>query len=154
MNARSTRRHTFPSQLMIVSWPLKTTDQSMTMNILPTSYFVLHHVINFSVFSNYFSIKFSMINCFNGDNDLSDESFLSTRRDNWWRRVSRSSLRSREKEFWIVTTKADRRIARKACKRESTCTFFEKWKVMKSETTFSNRCKNDLDTDGCDEWFF
>ena len=154
MNARFIRRHTFFFQLMIVSWSLKIIDQSMTMNILSTSYFVLHHVVNFSVFLNYFSIKLSMINCFDGDDDLSNELFFSTRRDNWWRRISRNSFKSQKEEFWIVTTKTDRRIAQKACRRESTCIFFKKWKVMKSEATFSDRCKNNLDTDGCDEWFF
>ena len=154
VDARFTRRHTSPPQLMIVSWPLKTTDQSMTMNISPTSYFVLHHVINLSAFPNYFSIKSSMTSCSDGDDDLSNESFLSTQRNNWWRRVSRSTLRSREEKLWVVATKTDRRIARKACKRKSTCIFFEKWKAMKSKTIFFDRCKNDLDIDGCDEWLF
>ena len=139
---------------MIVSWSLKITDQSMTMNISPTSYFVFHHVINFSTFFNYFSIKFSMISCSDGDGDLSNKSFLSTRRNNWWRRVSRSTLRSQEKKFWIITIKADRRIARKTCKRKSTCIFFEKWKAMKSKAIFFDRCKSDLDISDCDEWFF
>ena len=124
------------------------------MSILPTSYFVLHHVANLSVFFNYSSIKLSMISCSDDDDDLSNESSLPTRRDNWWRRVFRSPLRPQEKEFWIVTTKTDRRIARKACRRKSTCIFFEKWKAMKSEATFSNWCKSDLDTGDCDEWFF
>ena len=95
-----------------------------------------------------------MISCFDGDDNLSNEAFLSTRQNNWWRRASRSSFRSREKKFWIVMTEADRRIARKACRRESACTFFEKWKTMKSKKTFSDRCKSDFDIDGCDEWFF
>ena len=154
MNARFIRWHTFFLQLMIVSWSLKIIDQLMAMNILPTFYFVLHHVVNLSVFLNYFSIKLSMISCFDGDDDLSNESFLSTRRDNWWRRISRSSLKSREKKSWVVTTKADRRIAQKACKRKLTCIFFGKWKAMKSKATFSDWCKNDLDTNDCDEWFF
>ena len=95
-----------------------------------------------------------MISCFDDDDDLSNETFLSTRRDNWWRRASRSSFKSREKKFEVVMTEADRRIARKICKRKSTCTFFEKWKAMKSEATFFDRCKNDLDINDCDEWFF
>ena len=126
MNARFIQRHTSFFQLMIVSWLLKIIDQSMAMSISSTSYFVLHHVINLSVFLNYFSIKFSMISCFDGDGDLSDESFFPAQRDNWWRRVSRSTFRSREEELWVVTAETDRRIARKACKRESACTFFEK----------------------------
>ena len=51
-------------------------------------------------------------------------------------------------------TKINRRIARKACKRKLICIFFEKWKAMKLKTTFFNRCKNDLDINDCDEWFF
>ena len=139
---------------MIIFWSLKIIDQSMTMSISSTFYFVLHHVVNLSVFFNYFLIKLSMINCFDDDDNLSNESSLSTRQDNWWRRVSRNSFRSRKEKLWIVMTEADRRIARKACKRESTCTFFRKWKVMKSETIFFDRCKNDLDINDCDEWFF
>ena len=95
-----------------------------------------------------------MISCFDGDGDLSSEVFLSIQRNNWWRRVSRNSFKSRKEKFWIVMTKANRRIARKACKRESICIFFEKWKVMKSKATFFNRRKNDLNINGCDEWFF
>ena len=45
-------------------------------------YFVFHHVVNFSVFSNYFLIKFLMISCFDDDNDLSNETFFSTRQNN------------------------------------------------------------------------
>ena len=90
MNARFIRRHTSLFQLMIVFWLLKITDQSMTMSISSTFYFVFHHVVNLSVFLNYLSIKFSMINCFDDDDDLSNKSFFSTRRNNWWRRVSRT----------------------------------------------------------------
>ena len=139
---------------MIVLWSLKIIDQSMTMNISSTSYFVLHHVINLSIFLNYFSIKLSMISCSDDDDDLSNESFFSIQQDNWWRRVSRNTLKSREEKFWIVTIEADRRITRKACKRESACTFFEKWKTMKLKMIFFDRCKNDLDINDCDEWFF
>ena len=48
----------------------------------------------------------------------------------------------------------DRRIAWKTCKRKSICIFFKKWKAMKSKKIFSDRCKNDLDINDCDEWFF
>ena len=154
MNARFTRRHTFSFQLMIVSWSLKIIDQLMAMNISSTFYFVLHHVANFSVFLNYSSVKLSMISCSDDDDDLSNESSFSARRDNWWWRVFRSTLKSREEEFWIVTAEADRRIARKACKRKSTCIFFEEWKAMKLKAIFFDRCKNNLDIDDCDEWFF
>ena len=154
MNAKFIRRHTSPPQLMIVSWSLKIIDQSMTMSIPPTSYFVLHHVVNFSIFFNYSSIRLSMINCSDGDGDLLNESFLSTRQNNWWRRISRSSFRSQEEKLWIVATEANRRIARKACKQEFACTFFEKWKAMKLKTTFFDRCKDNLDINDCNEWFF
>ena len=126
----------------------------MTMNISSTFYFVLHHVVNFSVFFNYFSIKFLMINCFDGDDNLLNESFFSTRQDNWWRRISWSSFKSWKEKFWIVTTKVNRRIARKACKRKFACTFFEEWKAMKLKATFFNQCKGDFDINDCDEWFF
>ena len=139
---------------MIVLWSLKIIDQSMTMSISSTFYFVLHHVVNFSIFFNYFSIKLLMINCFDDDDDLLNKSFFSTRRNNWWRQVSRSLFRSRKKKFWIVTTEADWRIAQKICKREFACIFFEKWKTMKSKMTFFDRCKDDLDINDCDEWFF
>ena len=95
-----------------------------------------------------------MISCFDSDDDLLNEASFSTQRNNWWRRTFRSSFKSREKEFWIVMTEANLRIARKAYKRKSTYIFFEKWKVMKSETTFFDRCKNDFDINDCDEWSF
>ena len=95
-----------------------------------------------------------MINCSDGDDDLSNESSLSTRKINRWQQVFRSSLRPREEEFKIIMTETNRRIARKACRRKSTYTFFEKWKAMKSKATFSNKCKNDLDINSCDEWLF
>ena len=136
---------------MIVSWSLKIIDQSMTMSISSTFYFVLHHVVNLLIFLNYFSIKFSMINCFDNNNDLLNESFLSTRWNNWWRRVFRNLFKSREKKFWVIATKTDQRIAQKVYKWKSTCIFFEKWKMMKSETTFFDRCKNDFDINDCDE---
>ena len=126
----------------------------MTMSISSTFYFVLHHVVNLSIFFNYFSIKFLMISCFDDNDDLSNKSFFSTRRNNWWRRISRNSFKSQEKKFWIITTETNRRIARKTCKRESICIFFEKWKAMKLKTTFFDRCKDDLDINDCDEWFF
>ena len=126
----------------------------MTMNISSTFYFILHHVVNLLIFFNYFFVRFSMINCFDNDDDLSNKSSFLIWRNNWWRRVSRNTFKSREKEFWIVTTKTDQRIARKAYKRKSTCIFFEKWKAMKSEMIFFDRCKNDLDINDCDEWFF
>ena len=151
VNVKFIRRHTFFLQLMIVSWLLKIIDQSMTMSISSIFYFVLHHVVNFSTFFNYFLIESLMINCSDDDDDLSNKSFLLTRRDNWWRRVFRNSFKLREKELWIVTAEADRRIARKICKWEFACTFFEKWKMMKSETIFFDRCKDDLDINDCDK---
>ena len=154
MNARFIRRHTSFLQLMIVSWSLKIIDQSMTMNISSTFYFIFHHVINLSIFFNYFLIKFLIISCFDDDDDLLNKSSFSTRRNNWWQRVFRSTFKSREKKFWIVTTKTNQRIARKACRRKSTYTFFKEWKTMKLKTIFFDRCKNDLNINDCDEWFF
>ena len=139
---------------MIVFWSLKIIDQLMTMSISSTFYFVFYHVVNLSIFFNYFSIKFSMINCFDDDDDLSNKSFFLTRQNNWWRRIFRNSFKSWKKELWIVTTKANRRIARKVCKWKSICIFFEKWKAIKSKTTFFDRCKNDFNINDCDKWFF
>ena len=119
-----------------------------------TFYFVLHHVVNLSAFFNYFSIKLSMISCFDDDGDLSNKSFFSTQQNNWWRRVFRSLFKSRKEKFWIVTTKADRRIARKVCKRKIACIFFEKWKAMKLKATFFNQYKDNFDINDCDEWLF
>ena len=42
----------------------------------------------------------------------------------------------------------------KVCKQKSICTFFEKWKTIKLKTIFFDRCKNDLNINDCDEWFF
>ena len=95
-----------------------------------------------------------MISCFDDDDNLSDETFLSTRQNNWWRQASRSSFKSREEKLWIVMIKADRRIARKACKWKSTYISFRKWKVMNSKTTFFDRCKNNLDINDCNKWSF
>ena len=50
--------------------------------------------------------------------------------------------------------KANRRIARKTCKRKSIYISFEKWKAIKSKTTFFDRCKNNLNINDCDEWLF
>ena len=95
-----------------------------------------------------------MISYFDDDDNLLNKIFLSTPRDNWWRWVSRSSLKSREKKLWIVMTETDQRIARKTYKRKLIYIFFKKWKGMKLKTTFFDRCKNDLDINDCDEWFF
>ena len=151
MNAKFIRRHMFFFQLMIVFWSLKIIDQSMTMNILSTFYFVLHHVVNLSVFFNYFSVKLLMISCFDDDDDLLNKSFLLIRRNNWWRQVSRNSFKSREKKFWIITTETNRRITQKICKRKFVCIFFEKWKTIKLKTTFFDWYKDDLDINDCDE---
>ena len=58
---------------------------------------------------------------------------------------------SSEKESEILITKADRRIARKICRREFVFKFFENLKVMKAKTTFFDSDKNDLDINNCDE---
>ena len=139
---------------MIVFWSLKIIDQSMTMNISSTFYFVFYHVVNLLTFFNYFLIKFSMINCFDDDNDLLNKSFFSTQRINRWQQIFRNSFRSREEKFEIVMTETNWRIARKVCKQKSIYIFFEKWKMIKSKTTFSNECKSDFNINSCDEWFF
>ena len=36
----------------------------MAINILSTFYFILYHVVNLSIFFNYFLIKLSIINCY------------------------------------------------------------------------------------------
>ena len=51
-------------------------------------------------------------------------------------------------------TEINRRIARKICKRKSTCISFKKWKAMKLKTTFFNWCKDDFNINDCDEWLF
>ena len=51
-------------------------------------------------------------------------------------------------------TKTDWRIARKTCREKSICISFEKWKIMNLKMTFFDRCKNDLDINDCDKWFF
>ena len=61
---------------------------------------------------------------------------------------------SSEKESEISAIKADRRIARKVCRRESVFKSFENLKAMKAKTTLFDSDKNDLNINDCDERFF
>ena len=95
-----------------------------------------------------------MINCSDEDDDLSSEAFLSKRWNNCRRSDSRSSFMSSEEESKISATEADRRIARKVCRREFVFKSFKNSKVIKAETTLFDNDKNDLDINDCDERFF
>ena len=61
---------------------------------------------------------------------------------------------SSEEEFKILIIKANRRIARKVCRRKFAFKFFENSKAIKAKTTFFDNDKNDLDINDCDERFF
>ena len=61
---------------------------------------------------------------------------------------------SSEKKSKISAIKADRRIARKVCKREFVFKSFENSKAIKAETTLFDSDKNDLDINNCDERLF
>ena len=61
---------------------------------------------------------------------------------------------SSKKKSEISTIKANRRIARKVCKREFVFKFFENSKMMKAKTTLFDNDKNDLDINNCDERLF
>ena len=61
---------------------------------------------------------------------------------------------SSEKEFEISVTEANRRIARKVCRREFVFKFFKNLKAIKAKTTFFDNDKSDLDINNCDERLF
>ena len=59
-----------------------------------------------------------------------------------------------EKESEILTTKTDRRIARKICRRKFIFKSFENSKAMKAKTTLFDSDKSDLDINNYDEQLF
>ena len=139
---------------MIVSWSLKIIDQLMTMNIFVN---VLLRTSSRCQFFNLFQLFLNKIfndQLFRRRRQFIERSIFLTRQNNWWQRVFQNSFKSREKEFWIIIAETDRRIAWKTCKQKSIYISFEKWKTMKSKTTFFDRYKNNFDINDCDEWFF
>ena len=95
-----------------------------------------------------------MINCFDEDDDLLSETFLSKRWNNCRRLNSRSFFMSSEEKSKISTIKTDWRIARKICKRKSVFKFFKNSKAMKVKTTFFDSDKSDFNINDCDERLF
>ena len=95
-----------------------------------------------------------MINWLDEDDDLLNETFLSTRWDNCRRSDSRNSFMSSEKELKISATETDWRIAQKIRRRKSVFKSFENLKAMKAKTTFFDNDKSDLNINNYDERFF
>ena len=126
VNARFIQRYTFLLQLRIVFWLLKTIDQLIAMDIFIN---VLFRISSYCQFFSLFQLLFNKT--FNDQLFRRRQRFIKwsiflTWRNNWWRRISRNSFKSREKKLWIIMIKANQRIARKVYKRKSTCIFFEK----------------------------
>ena len=95
-----------------------------------------------------------MINCFDENDDLLSEAFLSKRWNNCRRSDSRSFFISSKKESRISATETNRRIARKICRRKSVFKSFKNLKTMKAKTTFFDSDKNDFNINNCDKRFF
>ena len=125
VNARFIQRYTFLLQLRIVFWLLKTIDQLIAMDIFIN---VLFRISSYCQFFSLFQLLFNKTfndQLFRQRRRFIKWSIFLTWRNNWWRRISRNSFKSREKKLWIIMIKANQRIARKVYKRKSTYIFFE-----------------------------
>ena len=126
----------------------------VSMTFINQNLFFYFITLSFIFFLFYFSKEFLMINCFDENDDLSNETFFSKRWDNCRRSNSQSFFMSSEKESKISTTETNRRIARKVCKQESVFKSFKNLKAMKAKTMFFDSDKSDLNINNCDERLF